>query len=67
MDLPEPEPGPGEVIVGVRAFSINAGEVILIGQRPGDWRPGQDVAGVVLRAAADGTGPPAGPPVVAYP
>jgi NADPH:quinone reductase-like Zn-dependent oxidoreductase len=25
-DLTEPEPAPGEVIVGVRAFSINAGE-----------------------------------------
>jgi len=66
-DLPEPEPGPGEVIVGVRAFAINAGEVILIDQRPDGWRPGQDVAGVVLRAAADGAGPPAGTPVVAYP
>lgn len=66
-DLPEPQPGPGEVIVGVRAFSINAGEVILIDQRPDGWRPGQDVAGMVLRAAADGTGPPAGTRVVAYP
>jgi NADPH:quinone reductase-like Zn-dependent oxidoreductase len=66
-DLPEPAPGPGEVIVGVRAFSVNAGEVSLIEQRPDGWRPGQDTAGVVLRAAADGTGPPAGTPVVAYP
>jgi NADPH:quinone reductase len=66
-DLPEPEPGPGEVLVGVRAFSVNAGEVILIDQRPDGWRPGQDVAGVVLRAAADGSGPAAGTPVVAYP
>jgi len=34
IELPEPDPAPGEVIVGVRAFSINAGEVILIEQRP---------------------------------
>ena len=53
--------------MGVRAFSINAGEVILIDQRPDGWRPGQDVAGMVLRAAADGTGPSAGTRVVAYP
>jgi NADPH:quinone reductase len=66
-DLPEPAPAPGEVIVGVRAFSVNAGEVSLIEQRPDGWRPGQDTAGVVLRAAADGTGPSAGTPVVAYP
>ena len=65
-DLPEPAPGPAECVVELRAFSINFGETLLIKQRPDGWRPGQDVAGVVLRAAADGSGPPEGARVVAY-
>jgi NADPH:quinone reductase len=66
-DLPEPQPGPHDLVLAVRAFSINAGEASLIQQRPDGWRPGQDTAGVVVRAAADGTGPLAGTRVVAYP
>jgi NADPH2:quinone reductase len=66
-DLPEPEPGPHECVLEVHAYGINPGEVRLIEERPDGWRPGQDVAGVVLRAAADGSGPPAGTRVVAYP
>ena len=66
-DLPEPEPTGNELVLSVRAFSINAGEVSLIEQRPDGWRPGQDTSGVVLRAAADGSGPPVGARVVAYP
>jgi NADPH:quinone reductase len=64
-DLPEPEPGPDELLVDVRAFSLNRGETVLVEQRPDGWRPGQDVAGVVVRAAADGSGPPEGARVVA--
>jgi NADPH:quinone reductase-like Zn-dependent oxidoreductase len=33
--------------------------------RPEGWRPGQDIGGIVVRAAADGTGPPVGARVVA--
>jgi NADPH2:quinone reductase len=66
-DLPEPRPAPNELVLSVRAFSINFGEQDLIRQRPDGWRPGQDVAGVVLTAAADGSGPPPGTRVVAYP
>jgi NADPH:quinone reductase len=54
-------------MLAVRAFSINAGEVSLIEQRPDGWRPGQDTAGVVVKAAADGSGPSEGTRVVAYP
>ena len=64
-DFAEPEPGPAECVVEVRAFSLNYGEAILLRQRPDGWRPGQDVAGVVVRQAADGSGPAEGTWVVA--
>jgi NADPH:quinone reductase-like Zn-dependent oxidoreductase len=63
-DLPEPEPAPNEALVEVRAYSINRGELGLITRRPDGFRPGQDVAGVVVQAAADGSGPPAGTRIV---
>jgi NADPH:quinone reductase len=63
-ELPEPEPGPADVLVEVMAYAINRGELSLIEQRPDGWTPGQDVAGLVAAAAADGTGPPAGSRVV---
>jgi NADPH:quinone reductase-like Zn-dependent oxidoreductase len=64
-DVPEPSPAANEVVVAVRAFSLNRGELRLMQTRPEGWRPGQDISGVVLRAAADGTGPAAGTRVVA--
>lgn len=66
-DLPEPEPAPHEAVVAVRAYGINPGEARLIEQRPNGFRPGQDIAGVVLRAAADGSGPAEGTRVIGYP
>jgi hypothetical protein len=39
----------------VRENVLPTGETRLIEMRPNRWRPGQDVAGVVLRAAADGS------------
>ena len=64
-EVPEPELRPNEALVAVHAFSLNRGELRLIEMRPEGWRPGQDIAGVVLRQAADGTGPEAGVRVVA--
>jgi NADPH:quinone reductase-like Zn-dependent oxidoreductase len=64
-DLPEPEPAPAEFLLDVRAFAVNRGELMLIERRSDGWRPGQDVAGVVLEAAADGSGPPQGARVAA--
>jgi NADPH:quinone reductase-like Zn-dependent oxidoreductase len=61
----EPSPGSGEALVAVRAFSINRGELDLLQARTDRWRPGQDIAGVVVEPAADGTGPAAGTRVVA--
>src|SRR3954468_2398472 len=63
-ELPDPEPGPHDVLVAVRAYAVNRGELSLLEQRPDGWLPGQDVAGVIARAAADGSGPPEGTRVV---
>ena len=64
-DVPEPNPGPNEVLVAVRAFSLNRGELRSFVNNEEGWIPGQDVSGVVLKAAANGLGPPAGTRVVA--
>jgi NADPH:quinone reductase len=58
-DAPEPEPAPDEALVEVRAFAVNRGELALVATRD-EWIPGQDVAGVVVRRAADGSGPEVG-------
>jgi NADPH:quinone reductase-like Zn-dependent oxidoreductase len=60
----EPEPAANQALVAVRAFSVNRGELALLKMRTEDWRPGQDIAGVVLEPAADGSGPAAGTRVV---
>lgn len=64
QDLPEPAPAPHEALIAVHAFSLNRGELTLMRIRPEGWRPGQDVSGVVLEAAADGSGPKQGTRVV---
>jgi len=64
-EVAEPELRANEALVAVHAFSLNRGELRLFQVRPEGWRPGQDIAGVVLRAAADGSGPPAGTRIVA--
>jgi NADPH2:quinone reductase len=64
-EVAEPELRPNEALVAVHAFSLNRGELRLFQVRPEGWRPGQDIAGVVLQAAADGSSPPAGTRVVA--
>jgi NADPH:quinone reductase len=63
-DLPEPQPGPHDLVVEVAAYAVNRGELSLLSQRSDGWTPGQDVAGVVAAAAADGSGPPVGTRVV---
>lgn len=59
-EVPEPAPAPHEAVIAIRAFSLNRGELTLMRIRPEGWQPGQDVAGVVLKAAADGSGPKEG-------
>src|SRR5262245_48313503 len=64
-EVPEPRPAPNEALVEVRAFSLNRGELRLFQARPEGWRPGQDISGVVVKQAADGSGPADGMRVVA--
>ncbi len=63
--IADPVPRPWEALIDVRAFSLNRGELASFARNRQGWVPGQDVAGVVLRAAADGSGPPEGARVVA--
>ncbi|UGY18977.1 zinc-binding dehydrogenase [Bradyrhizobium septentrionale] len=66
-DVPEPKTAPDEAVVEVAAFSVNRGETFLLERPSQDWRPGKDIAGTVLRAAADGSGPAVAERVVAHP
>ena len=64
-EVPEPEPQRNEAVVAVHAFSLNRGELRSIRNNGEGWVPGQDVAGVVLQQAEDGSGLPVGARVVA--
>jgi len=52
-EVPDPEPGPDEVLVEVHAAGINRGELTLVQIRE-DFRPGQEVAGVVAAGPRKG-------------
>ena len=63
-DVPDPVPASHQALVGVKAFSLNRGELRSVVNNGVGWIPGQDIAGLVLTAAADGSGPPVGARVV---
>jgi NADPH:quinone reductase len=64
-DIAEPVPTADQALVEVHAFSLNRGELASFARNKAGWVPGQDIAGVVLRPAANGKGPAAGVRVVA--
>jgi NADPH:quinone reductase len=66
-DVDEPVAADSEALIEVRATALNFGEVHFIDRmrKPGEV-PGWDAAGVVLQAAADGSGPPVGSRVVGF-
>lgn len=63
----DPVPGPGQVLIEAHHASLNRGDLndARSGRVPPGAVLGSDVAGVVLRAAADGSGPSVGARVVA--
>ncbi|MBB5120265.1 alcohol dehydrogenase [Streptomyces eurocidicus] len=66
-ETPQPVPEPGEALIKVEAFAPNRGETFLLEDpRPG-LLPGKDIAGLVVQAAADGSGPATGTRVVGHP
>lgn len=64
--VPEPQAAPHQLVLDVRHISLNRGEVAFAGKRPAGTVHGYDAAGVVVHAAADGTGPSVGARVAAF-
>ena len=59
-----PQPGSSEALVQVEAISLNRGELMTATTAKAGVRLGRDVAGTVIKPAADGTGPKLGSRVV---
>ncbi|WP_234481307.1 alcohol dehydrogenase catalytic domain-containing protein [Streptomyces sp. MBT49] len=66
-EVSDPTPGPGQVLVAVSHASLNYGDLndARSGRVPEGAVLGSDAAGVVVQAAADGSGPAVGTRVVA--
>jgi NADPH2:quinone reductase len=66
-DVPAPRPARSEALIDVHATSLNFGELAYMAERlPVGAVPGWDAAGIVVAAAADGSGPPVGTRVAGF-
>ena len=70
-DLPSPQPGPGEVVVSVKAASVNFPDVLIIQNKyqfkpPLPFSPGSELAGVVKAVGPDVRHVRAGDRVMAF-
>ena len=59
-EAPEPGPRPNQALIAVKAISLNLGEVKRARRSSAGQLLGWDLAGIVAKPAADGSGPPAG-------
>jgi NADPH:quinone reductase len=71
-DVPSPRPGPGEVLVEVKASALNYPDVLLVQglyqvKPPLPFSPGMELAGIVKELGADVRGVSAGQRVIASP
>jgi NADPH:quinone reductase len=70
-ELPSPRPGPGEVLVSVKAASVNFPDVLIIQNRyqfkpPLPFSPGSELSGVVKEVGEGVAGFKAGDKVIAF-
>src|SRR5919201_358190 len=70
-ELPSPQPGPGEVVVTVKAASVNFPDVLIIQNKyqfkpPLPFSPGSELAGVVKEVGSGVSGWRAGDRVIAF-
>src|SRR6059058_1232634 len=63
-EVEAPQAGPSEALVQVEASSLNRGDVFGAMHAEAGWRPGWDLAGTVIKQAANGAGPKVGSRVV---
>ncbi|MBL0780581.1 MULTISPECIES: zinc-binding dehydrogenase [Streptomyces] len=59
-EVDEPVPSRDQALVEIRHIGLNFGELNYVDQWPAGAVHGHDASGVVVRAAADGSGPPEG-------
>ena len=65
-ELPEPVPAPHQALVKIASSSLNYGDIKGAAQRKRGTPLGWDAAGIIVTAAADGSGPAEGSRVVTF-